>query len=182
MLEQTTDDANGPLGFHAQHGLAEPGGGRRPEQPRALERRFRVRQPAEARVHDVFEGRARLREVAGRDRVVSVLFPPPEELLEHLVHELSLLSRVHHLLVVRFFLESQDALREELERTVEIGLERAYRPGARRLCTRLTMERGIASVGSRRAQRRPRSRLGIQRLERDRIERQRFLHEQPFRR
>ena len=97
------------------------------------------------------------------------------------MHELTLLPRIHHLLVVGLFLEAQDALREELERTVEVGLERAHRPGARRLRAGLTVKRRISGRRSApcgaSAQR---SRLRLERVERDRIERERLLHEDPF--
>ena len=76
MLEQAPDDADRPLGFHAQHGLAETGGGRRSEQPRALERRFRVRTATpRLLVHDLFEHRPRVGEVVRRDGLVPVGLP-----------------------------------------------------------------------------------------------------------
>ena len=58
------------------------------------------------------------------------LLPLAKELLEDGVDELSLAARVHHLFVVRLFLEPQHMLREELERALEIGFEAADRPGA----------------------------------------------------
>src|SRR5213075_2925734 len=58
--------------------------------------------------------------------------PRGEEPLEHVVDEVSLAARIHDLLILGFFLELEDMLREELERTVQVGLDRADRPGARR--------------------------------------------------
>ena len=48
--------------------------------------------------------------------------------LEHVVHELALAPRVHHLFVVGLLFETQDVLREEPERASDVGLEGADRP------------------------------------------------------
>ena len=61
---------------------------------------------------------------------MSVVLPALEERFEHLVHELPLRPRVHHLFVLGLLLQPEDVLREELERTAEVGFERADRPGA----------------------------------------------------
>ncbi len=73
--------------------------------------------------------------------------------------------RVHHLFVVGLFFEPEDVLREELERAVEIRLERAHRPRPRRLRARDAVEvrprrparaTGAASTHARGAGGRPR--------------------------
>ena len=49
VLEQALDDGDRAFGFHAQHRVAQAGGGRRSEQPRALETRLGIRQRSSAR-------------------------------------------------------------------------------------------------------------------------------------
>ena len=102
-----------------KHRLAEPGGGRRAQQPRPLEARLGVGQIARAR------DRRPSRTVArAASRFAGVIAPMPgvlprvEERLEHLVDELPLPPRIHHLFVVGLFLEPQHVLREKLERAV----------------------------------------------------------------
>ena len=108
---------------------------RRPPTIRAAaSARARPPPPAAARaaVDDGREHRARFVEVLRRDRAVSGLpATRAKNALEHVVDELTLPPRVHHLFVVRLFFEAQHVLREELERAAEVRLERADRPRAR---------------------------------------------------
>ena len=53
MLEKASHHRHRPLGLHAENSLSEAGSRRRTEQSRPLERRFGVRQPFEALLHDV---------------------------------------------------------------------------------------------------------------------------------
>ena len=128
MLEQPGHDRHRAFGLHAEDGLSETGRRRRSEQSRPFERRLGVGQSLEALLDDVAKHRARGVDRVGRDRLMPVVLPALEERFEHLVHELSLRARIHDLFVVGLFLEPEDVLREELERTAEIGLERADRP------------------------------------------------------
>ena len=75
--------------------------------------------------------------------------PRAEERLEHVVHELPLPPRIHHLFVLGLFLQPQHVLGEELERAVEVGLERAHRPGARPARCRTAPWKSAASAGVR---------------------------------
>ena len=59
-----------------------------------------------------------------------------------MTEELPLTPRVHHFLVFGLLLQFQDVLREELERAVEIRLDRADRPGARRQVVHRAMKIG----------------------------------------
>ena len=115
-----------------KHRFAKPGGGGRTEQPRAFEPGLRYRQTFERAIDDAGEHLARGVEVAGRDGAMTGVLPRIEEPLEHLVDELPLPPRIHHFFVLGLFLEFQHVLREELERAVEIRLDRADRPRARR--------------------------------------------------
>ena len=147
MLEQPFDDADRTLGFHPQNRLTQTGGGRRTKQTRPLETRLRMR-------GDVTSARsttsANMRRASSRFAGVIAWCPAachcPEERLEHLVDELTLPPRVHHLFVFRLLLETQHVLRKELERAVEIRFERADRPAARRLWTETAVERGIITA------------------------------------
>src|SRR5205085_9818163 len=65
-------------------------------------------------------------------RAVSRLLPGVEEFLEHVVDERALTPRIHHLLILGLLFQFENVLCEELERAVEIGLDRADRPRAGR--------------------------------------------------
>ena len=142
------DHRNRPLGFHPKHGLAKAGGRRRAEQPSPLERGLGVRQAREKLFDDFAKHRPRGVDRVRRDRLMPFVLPASEEGLEHLVHELPLRARIHHLFVVGLFLETDDVLCEELEGTAEIGLECADRP-------RLLRKRSGLAVKCIRVTRRP---------------------------
>ena len=130
MLQKPFDHGHGTLGLHSQHGLTESGRSRRSEKPGSLEPRFRVRQLLEDLVDARGEHRARAVQIAWSDGAPSGLLPPDEERFEHIMEQLALPPRIHDFLVVRLFIEAQHVLREELERTPEVRLERAHRPRA----------------------------------------------------
>ena len=123
-----------------------PAAAGRSEQPRPLERRPR---PSGSRCERALDDRRRTAR-APSSRFAGVIarvpgrLPRVEERLEHLVHELPLAPRIHHLFVVGLLFELEDVLREELERAAEVGLERADRPRAR-------LARSDAAVESRRS-------------------------------
>src|ERR1700730_15949443 len=128
-LEQPFDDSDRTFGFHAEDGFTQARSRRRSQQARAFQASLGARQPLERPIDNLGEHLTRKIEVGRRDFAVSGLLPRSEELLEHLVDKLSLPPRVHHFFVVRLLLQLEDVLCEELEWTVEIGLERAHRPG-----------------------------------------------------
>ena len=132
VLEQPLDHGNGTLGLHAEDRLAKAGCRRGSEQPGTFQTGFRGRQALERPVHDVREQVTREIQVVRGDRAMPSLLPRVEKLLEHLVDEDSLSPWIHHLFVVRFLFEREDVAGKELERAIEIRLERAHRPAGRR--------------------------------------------------
>src|SRR5262249_43456311 len=105
MLQQPLDNARGPLGFHAKDSFAKTGRSRRPEQARPLETAFGFRQRRDIAFDNVREERACSLEVRVRDRRVTGRLPLAEEVLEHLMNQLPLPARIHHLFVVRLLFE-----------------------------------------------------------------------------
>src|SRR2546428_13100599 len=76
--------------------------------------------------------------------------PCCEELFEHVVHELTLMARVHHFFVVGLFVQLQKVLREELERAIQIRFKRADRerqPPSTQSARRDVWLRGLCELG-----------------------------------
>src|SRR5207247_10223741 len=105
--------------------LAAARGGGRSEEACSPQARFCHRQSLERGFDDRRDQLARAIEIAGRNRPLTARLPRLEECFEHLVQEPALPLRIHHLFVFRFVFEPQHMLGEKLERTVQIGLERA---------------------------------------------------------
>ena len=179
VLEQTLDDGDGALGFHAEDRFAEAGSGGRSEQARPLEPGLGDRQMLERAIDDGREHLAGRVEIRRRHRAMAGALPRGEEPLEHVVDELTLAPRIHHLLILGLLLELQDVLREELERAVEIGLDRAHRPGARRHVAHRAVIIGRVRRRPGRPHFSPAARLALERAERDRFQRQRLVREHP---
>ena len=89
--------------------------------------------------------------------------------------EPSLGTRVHHFLVIGFFLERENMLREKFEWTGQVRFERAHGPRARTLWARLAMKRRRVGRRSVRAERSPSLRLVSKHVEADRIYGKRVL-------
>ena len=179
LLQQALDHGNRAFGFHPKHRVAEAGGGGRSEQPCALETRLGIRKRFERAVHHRGEHAAGLLEIPGRHGAPARPLPRGEELLEHLVDELTLTTRIHDLFVVGLLLELEDVLREKLERTIEIRFDRADRPRARRKGADGTVEVGRIRGRPRGPQLRPAPRVSLKRIEDRRLERQCFVREDP---
>src|SRR5206468_7139353 len=119
------DHRHRPRGLHPQDRLAQACSGGRSKEACSLEARFCDGQSLERRINDCREQLARAIEIAGCNRPLTARLPRLEERFEHLVQEPALPLRIHHLFVFRFVFEPQHMLGEKLERTVQIGLERA---------------------------------------------------------
>ena len=177
VFEQPLDNGKRSLGLHAKDGFAESGRRRRSQQTRPFEPRFRHRQTLERPIDDGGEHVARGVKILWRHRAMPGTLPGGEELLEHVVDEMPLTPRIHHFLILRLLVNLQDVLREKLKGAIEIRLDGADRPGARRDVAHDAVEIRGVSGRPRRAHLRPGSGVTLKRIDGDRIERQRLVRE-----
>src|SRR6478672_4242189 len=155
MFEQPFDDGGCALRFDAEHSLAEAPCRRRPQKARPLECRFALGQLLQGALHNAGEELARVVQVFFGDGTVTTLLPFTEKLLENTVDDLSLAAWIDDLLVRWFFFDRKDVLREEPERTPDIGLERADRPRAHGLASGGAMEFRVGRCAPAKADARP---------------------------
>ena len=177
VLEQALDDFGRPLGFHPEHHLSKAGRHGRPKQTRAFKCGLGLRQRAQLCFDNLREQAPGCVEIRRRDPAMALALPRGEERLEDFVHKPALLHRVHHLLVFPLFVQTHHVSREKLEGAGQVGLDGAHRPGVRRL------RAGGAVIGleitgaSLSTHHRPLACIGIERVELNRIDRERFFHE-----
>jgi hypothetical protein len=118
-------------------------------------------------LHYLVEEGSRRWQIVRRDRTMAARLPLREECLKYLVHKPALLPRIHHLLIVGVLLETKDVLREELERTGEIRLDRAHGQRTRPLWPGGAVILRTAGIAPFESQRQPLTRSGQREIRRD---------------
>ena len=122
---------------------------------------------------------ARRRQGLRRDRAAAGALPRLEEHFEDSMQELPLLPRIHDVGVFRLLVETQDVLREKLERAAQIDLDRAHRPGPIGRLRRWRRDRPArpAAIGAIRCSAHSRA-SGVERIQDHRIGPQRRVRSQ----